>query len=55
MVLIVFQDGETGLHKASRKGHTAVVALLLKREASVDKRNKVRSVGGTTKGGGCSS
>ena len=41
-LVVCIQDGWTALHKASEKGHSRVVKLLIAAKAQVDIKDKVR-------------
>ena len=43
MHIVVIQDGDTALMRASREGHTAIVELLLQHGADVTAKNNVRN------------
>ena len=45
------QDGQTPLHDATSKGHTAVLEQLLAAGAAVDAKDKVRRELGADRGG----
>ena len=44
MHIVVIQNGYTALMRASEKGHTAVVELLLQHGADVNAKGEVRNV-----------